>query len=393
MPAGKKRQSKRTSATKQRKPKAQKRKKNQGAVQESVEETETIGMQCSTDTSPETSALVADSQPMRRVSSTRASKPLEFSSVCGLTWSSESLKRLPVQKTVEHKQVTEAEASELLASFPELNDMLDRTGSVPVAVYILSTLTNGLPLFSSQPTVNEDVKHCLNYIFHRVREEKSESERRRLVMEVARAYQQCQTIQQQAIVNLYASLVNVVLDFKAQLLQMLSQYKLRKLDELVFKLNPGANEVPDSYPNRQPPHIRSAYICALDAKGIQLEGLEASQLDVNRPNLSKAQITKVVSGFASLLDVDEFVADFVADINHSAGFAQHVDRDKFYSWVMKMQDKQGEQPFEKHSIFYSEERADEYPTPQKEEDRDIKPYLSNQVARDILTRVGILKKA
>eukprot|EP00457_Paulinella_chromatophora_P005369 gb/GEZN01005386.1/.p1 GENE.gb/GEZN01005386.1/~~gb/GEZN01005386.1/.p1 ORF type:complete len:440 (-),score=97.62 gb/GEZN01005386.1/:491-1771(-) len=376
-------------------------------------------------------------------------------------WTKLALQRLPVSKVEAWTPVTEQEARGILQQYPEIAGMLDRTGSVPVEMYILSTLSNGLPLFQDQPTINEEIKQCLNYIFHRVGTEEKASERKRLVMEVARAYQQCQTIQQQTISGLYASLVNVELGFEKQVSQMLSQFKLQKLDQVVFLLNPGANDVSDSHPNRQTPHLRSAYLCALDKKGIGLDGIEAARADANAPLLSEPQIKKVFDEFMKLFSVQEFISDFMNDLNHATGFSHHVDRDKFFQWVMKLPgasstqgaekdgeaektthsetttegefeeeavqseatqsgehekeitqseatqgeekeeeavetkqnesaDKKESMTFDKHSIFYSEERAEEYDAPQREEDRGLVPYLSKKVAKGILQQLGLV---
>jgi len=277
----------------------------------------------------------------------------------------------------------------ILHTYEEIGSMYDRTGSTPVEKYILSTLTDGLPLFKHQKTVNDDIKYCLNYIFYKLNEEKDGVKKKKLVLDVAAAYQSCQTVQQQAITNMYASLAGVDFSFEKQTLKLLSSFKLRKLEELVILIHPNANLVGDDNPYGQPPHIRSAYLLALDERKIFIDGKEASLLDVNKPNLSNSQKNQVEKAYRKLLSGEEFVLSFISEINQTGGFSEYIDRDKFYKWVMALTNN-----FDKHSVHYDETRADDYEQlPTNEEQQDgTAPYLSFHVGVHILEQLNIVKR-
>jgi len=200
-------------------------------------------------------------------------------------------------------------------------------------------------------------------------------------MEVARAYQSCQTVQQQAITTLFATLANVDFSFENQTKKMLSQYKIRTLDEVVIALNPDANLVGDDNPQEQPPHIRSAYLLVLEEKGIEIDGREAAEMDVNKPYVDSHRADKVVKKFNELWDIDVFIQLFVNEINQKNGTSDYVDRDKFFKWVMA---QPNDSKFEKHSIFYDEEKASDYDTAQAKDKIGFVPYLSFSVGTNIL---------
>jgi len=158
------------------------------------------------------------------------------------------------------------------------------------------------------------------------------------------------------------------------------------LDELVLKLNPGANLVGDDQPYKQPPHIRSSYLLSLDSEKIQIDGIEAALLDNNRPDPVPHE-KKVKREYEELWSPEEFVENFVNEVNQTGGLSEFIDRDKFYKWVMAL-----ETDFDKHSIFYDEDHANDYnPAPPKELDVGIVPYLSFRVGANILKQMKILK--
>ena len=283
--------------------------------------------------------------------------------------------------------LSQADCQRLLSAVPAITSMMDRTGEVPVTVFILSTLQNGLPLFNSKPNINRDIKFCLNYIFYRASKSSGE-ESARLMMKLAKAYQSCQTIQQQAITQMYALLCNVELTLESQTMQMLSAYKLRVCEEVVLLLNPGANLVDDSNPQMQPPHIYSAYVLALQEHGIHLPGAESSAMDVNKPALSALEKKRAVSQFKSSFSPDQFVRDFVLDVNATASvLARFIDQDKFYKWVMGLPE---DTKFDIHSVFYDEDRKEDYDVAQPEADRLRLPYLRFDVAVSVLCIQQIL---
>jgi len=173
----------------------------------------------------------------------------------------------------------------------------------------------------------------------------------------------------------------LILALKIKQKKMLSQYKIQKLDEVVIALNPDANLVGDENPQEQPPHIRSAYLLILEEKGIEIDGKEAATVDVNKPFVDNWTANSVVKKFNELWDIDEFIQLFVNEINQKNGVSDFVDRDKFYKWVMALPD---DSKFNKHSIFYDEDKESEYDSPPSKDKTEYVPYLSFSVATNIL---------
>jgi hypothetical protein len=48
--------------------------------------------------------------------------------------------------------------------------------------------------------------------------------------------------------------------------------------------------------------------------------------------------------------------------------------------------------FDKHSVFYDEEKKGDYDAAQKAEDQLVHPYLSKKVAAEVLCIVGVVSK-
>jgi len=253
--------------------------------------------------------------------------------------------------------------------------MKDRTKTYPVETFILATLTQGLPLFKSQPHINRDIMYCLQYIFYKIKLEKNKTTSKSWILELARAYQSCQAVQQQTITNLFTRLSNVELTFEHQILRMLAQFKTRIVDETVQTSSGKAD-----------PHTRSSILLSIEeATGVELDGHEAAVLDKDKPPLDEKSKEGFVSDFLGRFSAETFLIEFVDDINQKEGISRNFDRDKFYAWVMKLGP---EVTFDKHSVFYDSDHPEEYSAPQAEADHGVIPYLSLTVGRNILRILG-----
>jgi len=291
---------------------------------------------------------------------------------------------------------TRREVEDILKGYAEVSRMMDRTQKTPVIDYILSTLSEGLPTIRKQNSrINDDTIFALNYIFHFLKSEKDAKKRKAIVMEIAQAYTACQAVQQQTIMTLFSRLTNVELSFENQVLQTLAQYKLRTLDKVVLLLNKGVDGAVDATPTTQGPHIRNSYLLCITANsGIEIDGYDAAMSDVNRPKMTKQLEKQVVAKFCELWSAEEFVSDFVADINDVGASEHNYDVVKFAQWTGRFCDAHTDESkaigFAPHSIFYDPDLRSEYAEPQKEADIGTKPYLSKRVGRQVLHVLGIL---
>jgi len=305
-----------------------------------------------------------------------------------------AFKLTPVfRKEIENFEfISRKNAESMLGSVKEIPAMLDRTKTTPVVTYILSTLAEGLPSIRQQnKQINDDTIFALNYIFYHASKEKDSSKQQSVLKEIAHAYQGCQAVQQQTIMNIFARLSNVELNFESQVLQTLGQYKLRILDKIVVLLNSNANGMTDKTPSSQGPHIRNGYLLAIERRtGIALDGHDAALSDQNRPKLTSPQKESVASKYLELFSAEDFIAEFAADINQTVAasvVAHNYDSTKFFQWVTKLGD---EKKFDAHSIFYDSDKSTEYERPQVDADIGLKPYLSLKVARNVLQVFGLI---
>eukprot|EP00466_Bigelowiella_natans_P006402 jgi/Bigna1/74205/fgenesh1_pg.28_\ len=224
---------------------------------------------------------------------------------------------LKTNLTVSYK-----EASALLDAYKEIRGMKDRTQRHPVKTFILSTLTNGLPLFNKMPEINKEIKMCLGYVLHKTIKEKDKGRKRDLAIEMAAAFTACQDL------------------------------------------------------------------------GVEVDGYDAAFMDKDRRRLSAQQRQKAKDAFVRSFSASEFILELVEDVNQKQSssskeeksYARNFDLNKLYTWASE-QDKAR---FDRYSIYYDESRGKEYLSPQEEQSRSIVPYLSPNVAREILTLLGVV---
>mmetsp|Transcript_45392 Transcript_45392/g.73022 ORF Transcript_45392/g.73022 Transcript_45392/m.73022 type:complete len:277 (-) Transcript_45392:620-1450(-) len=208
---------------------------------------------------------------------------------------------LKTNLTVSYK-----EASALLDAYKEIRGMKDRTQRHPVKTFILSTLTNGLPLFNKMPEINKEIKMCLGYVLHKTIKEKDKGRKRDLAIEMAAAFTACQAVQQRVIYSMFSRLANIELDFKAQIYKALSQYKHRALDKAVVV----------AIGTHADPHWRSAvHVALFEDLGVEVDGYDAAFMDKDRRRLSAQQRQKAKDAFVRSFSASEFILELVEDVN------------------------------------------------------------------------------
>mmetsp|Transcript_19028 Transcript_19028/g.36829 ORF Transcript_19028/g.36829 Transcript_19028/m.36829 type:complete len:413 (+) Transcript_19028:84-1322(+) len=284
--------------------------------------------------------------------------------------------------------VSYKEASTLLDTYSEVKSMRDRTKTRPVKEFMLSTLTQGLPLFARKPQINKEVKMCMGYVMFKIFHHKNAQRRKDLMIELADAFTACQAVQQRVIYTMFAKLANVELDFQQQVFKALSQFKHRCLDKAVCAgIGTGAD-----------PHWRSAcHVAVWDDLGVQVDGLEAATLDKDIRHLNGSARKKVIGLFVGYFNANEFILEFLQDVNQTSTkkrkkgegddltLSRNFGLQKLYQWAAE-QDKG---TFDPHSIFYDDAHPHDYLAAQAKDQRSYVPYLSPKIARKILRLLGV----
>jgi hypothetical protein len=289
------------------------------------------------------------------------------------------------------RRVEIEDCRQMLLNEPEIRQLQDRRNTHPVSHFIMSTLENGLPMFRDKKSMNKQVKFCLEYIFSQM--QLADPQRRKgLIKELARGYTACQTVQYGTITSMFARLAGTEFTFETQVWKAVNTYKDRALDSTVLKVNT-SRTLGDGLQAEEAPHIRNGYILALDEHlHMSLDGQTGARIDPQLHRVEGKKAKKVCDTFLSCLNASEFVLEFAQDINqrNADGFSRNFDRDKFYAWVMALEDS----TFDKYSVFYDPDRPGDYERvggAQPEGDRDVIPYLSPNVAIEVLKRLEVLR--
>jgi hypothetical protein len=160
---------------------------------------------------------------------------------------------------------------------PGVDLMMDRTGETPVAVFIISTCTTGLPIYGESPVVQLHTIHAIRFIFDCAAQEKTGSAS--ALQRLAESFQSCQAEQGRTIDALYGRLSGRDASLRDQLLAVVDGYKAMVMQKVVLALNPGSAETDDDNPAAQVPHITSAYLLAVGAE-FGFRGVAAARADM-----------------------------------------------------------------------------------------------------------------
>jgi hypothetical protein len=260
-----------------------------------------------------------------------------------------------------------------------LHSMMDRTGSMPVVHYIVSTYHTGLPLFEGNMGVQQHTIKAIRYILHKsagLPEKIRKSSLRRL----AEAYTACQMEQGRVIDSLYGSLSGRDKSFKEQILSLVDIQKEQVLNQIVNRFNPNAWKTGDDNPRGQVPHIQSTYCAEIGTK-LGLRGTKAAKLDQNKCQLDPTSVMHLEESFRRLFLIGELINTLIADVNQQDPNAERlINRQSLTQWAG---DQSQNNNFHGHAIFFDEEKASEWngkPTVENQ----YQPFLNHKVALSIL---------
>jgi hypothetical protein len=184
----------------------------------------------------------------------------------------------------------------LTQNVPGITSMMDRTGSVPVCQYIVSTYISGLPIFESNSSVQQHTIQSLKYIIYKASTLKNENQKKQVLKRLAEAFTACQMEQGRVVDSLYGSLSGREKSFRDQILNMVDIQKEQVMNQLINKSNPDAWKTGDDNPSGQLPHIQSSY-CKSFGEELGIRGWKAAKLDKDKSRVSSEDKKKIDEEF------------------------------------------------------------------------------------------------
>eukprot|EP00727_Mastigamoeba_balamuthi_P007163 m51a1_g3067 hypothetical protein (810) ;mRNA; f:3985-7594 len=276
----------------------------------------------------------------------------------------------------------DAEVLRLLReSVPGVDAMLDRLQQNPVPALVLSTYHAGLPMYQRTPAIREHTVRAMRYIFHAAGALEA-AVRRRHLQRVADCFTACQAEQARVIDAVYGALSGRDRGLREQVLALVDEQKQRVFDQVANLLNPAAWRQGDGVPQMQLPHIQTSYKIAVGAE-LGLRGVEGAAADHCAFAVGGEERRRIVELFTKLFSVAELVQTLVDDVNQQSPTADRlVDRDALCKWASS--EAVVAAGFVPHSLYYDEERKDEFGDAKPEEANQYQPFLSKAVALRIL---------
>lgn len=269
-----------------------------------------------------------------------------------------------------------------------IDSMYDRTGSTPVAKYIVSTYRNGLPLYKAQPHIQKHTITAIRVFFdqlHRL----SPGRQTQLVTRLAEAFQACQAEQGRVIDTLYGEVTGRDKSLRDQLLVLVDEQKQNTLDQLANALNPHAWKASDAYPSKQLPHIQNGYRILIGAR-LGLRGVAAAGTDISaKDTVSTGNVDELVRKFRERFSVADLASTITSDINQQSDTAE---RRIMLEALMKWAGKQGEShgafgTFNKHDLFYDEDQPERYNNTKPREENMYQPFVYDNLVMQMLARI------
>ena len=199
-----------------------------------------------------------------------------------------------------------------------VESMYDRTGEMPLVDMFVMTYSNGLPIYASNPSVQQHTVQAMKAIFSEVAGEKHpEPWKRKVLARLADAFKACQAEQGRVIDAVYGMVTGRDKSFAQQVLMVVDQQKEMVLETTVNKLNPEAWKQGDDVPQKQVPHISSSYRIAVGSK-LGLRGIRSAQMDHCRFEVPAADVPVVEETFRRLFTIDELCDTLVGDVNQQS---------------------------------------------------------------------------
>jgi len=266
-----------------------------------------------------------------------------------------------------------------------LDSMLDRSGTTPVANFIISTYYSGLPLFKGNNPVQNHTIHAMRVIFYKV-PTLLPAVRKPMFQRLAEAYSACQMEQGRVIDSIYGAVSGRDKTLKDQILSIVDIHKEQVLNQIINQFNPDAWKTNDDNPKGQIPHIQSSYTIALGDE-LGLRGVKAAKMDRDAFTVDPRNIAVLKKCFQRIFLVQDVLNSFIADVNQQEADANRlVDCGSLTKWVGDENQNNG---FPPHSIFYDEDNPQAWSKEQgiPKEENKYKPFLCNDVTLNLFVHV------
>ena len=272
-----------------------------------------------------------------------------------------------------------------------VDNMMDRTGSLALTEMFVLTYSNGLPIYASNPSVQQHTILAMHTIFAELKSEaRAESWKRKILARLSDAFKACQAEQGRVIDAVYGTVTGRDKSFRDQVLMVVDVQKELVLENCVNKLNPQAWKQSDEIPQKQVPHITSSYRIAAGPE-LGLRGVQSAQMDHCRFQVPAADTKVIVDVFRRMFTIDELCDTLVGDVNQQSKDADRlVSRDDLAKWAGNTEENNG---FNSHSIFYDEDAPDQYKDLGKPLEENLyQPFLNRKVALEVLKALFIVKR-
>jgi len=263
-----------------------------------------------------------------------------------------------------------------------VENIWDRTGSVPVHKYIWSTYERGLPLFGANQNLQQHTIDGMRFIFYKVGSLPDKS-KLNIFKRLTDAYTACQMEQGRVIDSIYGQLTGRDKSFKDQLLTIVDIQKEQVLNQIVNHRNPNAWQTGDDFPEQQIPHIQSSYCIAVGPQ-LGLRGVKSAQLDTFKKTIPEKDVQEIIEEFKQRFSISDLLQTLVNDINQQDPNAERlINLESLSKWIT---DNASSLIFEPHDIFYDEDKAGLY-TGKPTEENKYHPFINEAIARDLLFSV------
>lgn len=292
--------------------------------------------------------------------------------------------------SVEVPQLSGGEVmGKLKELWPPITSRMCRRGQTPVLTLISMSMQTGLPILNAQPALLQHTTNALRFILGWLCDEaRPRSKRVATLQRLADAFQSCQAEQCRVIDAIYGALMGRDRSFRDQVRALVDAKKELVMEATVTFLNPDALMQDDNIPQKQVPHLSSAYRVAI-GHALGLHGVEVARMDVNAPPQQELDPALIWHTFERLFSIRELVEELIGDVNQQSAEAERtVSRDDLGRWAGNAAENNG---FESHSIFFEEEyKKERYNDEEPLEENAYQPFLWHDVALDIFMRLFAL---
>ena len=290
-----------------------------------------------------------------------------------------------IQPVLPSEMLTDKQLVDFVAGYvPNVHTMYDHSHT-SVARLIPRAYREGLPIFYSMPKLKAHLKHAMQFIFAALYHgEANEPTKRRYVTRLCEAFTSCQPEQARVIDATYGALSGRNMGVKEQVLALVDDQKQRVLDQVVLVIHPEAQST--RVPTLQVPHLESAYSQGVGSVlGLRSMPGAAADADHCKSSVSESELRKVVATFRELFSVEDLLEAVVSDVNQQDDDADRlISRDELAAWAGDPTVNNG---FESYTIYYDEDRKEDYNDTKPLEKNEYQPFLSKKVVLNLLTKM------